>query len=207
MPLGSGCLVLRLAATYGMGPLPVALAASYMQRLRHKALAQPAQTRAPSHDVLAGAAFDMLFSRHQGVFCASQDPHQEADCACIDDKRNLAALYVVCLHVAAKLVHRVQRHTFNGLLCRLLHERLSPGELQQVEVWVMRELDWRLAPVRRCDDGDDDDGRPKPAACRRTKRSRHGVDEPPGQKRARLEDSPTDVLAFDRLLLECDEEL
>ena len=207
VPLGNGCLVLRLAQTVGVGPVPVALAASYVQRLRHKALARAPAARTPRDRVLAGRAYELLFLGRPGVFSATQ--HGDPDPACFDDQRSLLAVYLICMNVAVKLVHRLPRYSFNTLLSAVLHERLSGRDLAHMEVWIMRELDWRLAPVQEVQEEPARDD--SPAAARPAKRPCSGDAQqqqrrPGDQKRARP-DSPTDVLAFDQLLLECDEDL
>lgn len=206
MPLGSDCLVARLATANGVDPLSVALAASYMQRLRHRALARALPANGLT-TMLAGDAYNMFLSR-PGVFRAPQrgDPDR------MHDQRGLLAAYLVCMHVAVKLVEkRPRKYHFNTLLHAMLHEKLSAQDLFDVEMWIMCALDWQLAPLCRQEPAKPVE--PQERACRRRKRSRAAVDCPDGQKEKkkralrRPRGSPTDVFAFDQLLLECDEEL
>ncbi len=191
VPLSGRCMVLRLAAKAGVGPVAVALAASYVQRLRAWALARrPLPPDSEMERVLASEAYCMFCTRPDR-FCAL--PGGIEGCPA-DDQKRVMLLYLVCLHLAVKLVRlpRSGKYGFNYVAHKVLGVQLAHHDLTALEVGVMRCLDFRLAPL------------PAPAdAALDADADAAPMDEEAAApaKRAKREHSPTTVMECDEALM------
>lgn len=148
VPVGRGCLVLRLARSFGIHTVAVALAASYYQRV-HEALAD-APADCPLADILLPHGVvrftwpnfegrsPMVF---QGAFRGEED-------------RWPLVVLTVCLHVATKVTHAPRNspralggYGFSHLLRELLGMRLRDRDMYTMEMWVLWLLKFRVVPL------------------------------------------------------------
>lgn len=189
LPLARDCHVLALAGECGVGPVPVALAASYLQRLRARALARAAGPDTELERVLASDVFRVLLER-PGVFGA---PPTAAPGHSHDDQCMLMLAYLMCLHLAVKVVHVPRaRYSVNRLAERMLEVTLDSDDLMQLEVMIMRMLDFRLVPLARA-------SAPAAAPTPPPEREMADADDTPS-KRAKPDESPTAVLECAELM-------
>lgn len=143
VPVGPRCDLLRIARTFQLNTLNVALAASFFQRLA--SVDMPHDDKA---NVISG--MDRFLRSRPGhraqplVFECTVDQDSERDWPGI--------VLACCLHLAVKLTHVPRnwpaefgpRYSLRTMMCAMYGSSPSRSELRYIEAWILKGLRFRL---------------------------------------------------------------